>query len=78
VHPAISPDTVKIYYEMPAGAEKIAILNAADGDSVNLNRAVKAMKKDAAQLGANGIVIDKTEANYLIGTEISGTAIFVP
>jgi hypothetical protein len=77
IHPEITPDSVKVYSEMPAGAEKIAIVNAT-ANNLKINSCVEALKRDAAKLGANGLVITESEAHYFQGARVSGQAIFVP
>lgn len=92
--PATNADDVKIYTEVPGGAEVIGIVNAkGEGwtDQDGLNRAVAELKKQAAKIGANGVVINSTgkttEGGYvtsygsIIADElqtVSGTAIYVP
>src|SRR5215469_10696865 len=61
--PPISPESVKVYTEPPEKYEKIAAIDATSQGSVtfssqqSLDNAMARMKKDAAKLGANGIVL---------------------
>lgn len=75
---AISPEAVKVYATMPAGAEEIAIVNGANPMALHTDSAVKMLKKQAAKLGANGIVIESAKVNGWTGSEVSAHAIFVP
>lgn len=59
----IAPSEVAVYAEVPDGAEKIAILSASSKNSWavtnqgKMDKVVERLKKQAAKLGANGIVI---------------------
>jgi hypothetical protein len=60
--PAIAPESVKIYLRPPAKYEEIAIVNATSknafaSDQSLTDSALFRMKKDAAKLGANGILL---------------------
>jgi hypothetical protein len=60
--PAIAPEGVKIYLRPPAKYEEIAIVNATSknafaSDQSLTDSALFRMKKDAAKLGANGILL---------------------
>ena len=60
--PAIAPESVKIYLRPPAKYEEIAIVNASSknafaSDQSLTDSALSRMKKDAAKLGANGILL---------------------
>lgn len=71
--PAISPDQVKVYLQPPAHYEDVALLEASDlganGFSAQsrTNKVMKRLKKEAASLGANGIVLQG------FGTEYTGS-----
>lgn len=61
--PSIDPDDVAIYFDPPAHYEKIAIV---EGDSMGsfafssqakVDKALQRMKKQAAKLGANAIIL---------------------
>jgi len=75
VRPAISPDQVVIYTSPPRRYEEIAIISAdAAHDFMQkqalLDTAVLNAKKKAAQLGANGILLDEA-GDFVTGS--SGT-----
>ena len=72
-HPAISPASVKVYSVAPMNSEAIAILNAT-ANNLKINSCVEKLKKEAASIGANGIVITASEAHYFQGARVSGTA----
>lgn len=60
--PAVEPETVKLYLRPPAKFEEIAILNATSrnafaSDQSLTDSVLLQMKKDAAKLGANGILL---------------------
>lgn len=69
--PAIDPSAVKLYTELPAEYEKIALVSA---DSRNdfasqqnlTNAAIDRLKREAAEVGANGILLNGI-GNYQIG-----------
>ena len=65
----IHPSNVKVYADFPESYEKIAIIEASSDFSIKdisfefsdqgkTDKALKRIKKDAASLGANGIVIE--------------------
>ena len=63
IRPAIEDHTiVQILTTMPAGAEKIAIVKASSDsgwtEQGSLNYAVEELKKQAAKIGANAVVIN--------------------
>jgi len=68
--PAIQPDQVKVYLEPPAKYETVALLEASDmganGFSAQsrTNKIMKRLKKEAANLGANGIVLQGFDTHY--------------
>ena len=61
--PAISPEQVQIYVQPPAHFEQVAILEASSQGSFaftsqqKTNKVVARLKKEAAALGANGILL---------------------
>lgn len=63
VRPAINPGLVRIYAQAPAGAQQIAMVEAASTyswswtDQGKTDDALRDLKAKAAQLGANGIVM---------------------
>jgi uncharacterized protein YbjQ (UPF0145 family) len=69
VRAAISPEQVRIYSSAPLGSEEIAILTVESTGWTNQGEkdiAVAKLKKEAASMGANGVVISG------IGTETGG------
>lgn len=59
--PAIDPAQVRFYYEMPAGAEQIAIIDANSGaftygNANKTNAVMQKLREQAARLGANGVL----------------------
>lgn len=93
VREAISDEEVVIYTEAPAKYDVIGIVSAssdATGDAqTDLNYAVKELKKQAAKIGANGIILDSLSSSnsggvfvanvfVAISTQnVSGKAIYV-
>lgn len=60
--PPVTPESVKIYIRPPAQFEEVAIVNASSknafaSDQSLTDSALLRMKKDAAKLGANGILL---------------------
>lgn len=57
----ISPEDVKLYLDPPAEYEPIAIVQAHSKSGLtqqqDTNRAITRMKKEAASLGANGVLV---------------------
>ena len=91
--PATDPESVVIYTEAPANYEVIGIVKAKSDagltDQGSLNFAVKELKKQAAKIGANGVIIENvgssSSGGVLIGNvivneeyqNVSGKAIYV-
>jgi hypothetical protein len=70
--PAINPADVRIYTELPANYQKIAMVSAdARNDFAsqqNLSdNAIQRLKKEAAEVGANGILLNGF-GNYVVGS----------
>jgi hypothetical protein len=61
--PPISPDQVKIYSTPPAHFEEIALLDASSksafgpGGQKAVDKVIERLKAQAAQLGANGVIL---------------------
>ena len=60
--PAIAEESVKIYFRPPARYEEIALLNATSknafaSDQSLTDSVLRRMKRDAARLGANGVLL---------------------
>src|SRR5688500_2039463 len=57
----VAPEQVKIYLEPPAEFEVIGLVNASSDagwtEQGSLDYAIKELKKQAAKLGANGVLI---------------------
>lgn len=80
VHPSISADSVVLYrtpQEVPRPYDEVAILNSkGDADLTDESAMYNSMRKKAAQLGANGVIIENTKdpgtgakvAKALLGT----------
>jgi len=66
----IQPDQVKIYLQPPAKFETVALLEANDmgangfSQQSRVNKVMKRLKKEAASLGANGIVLQGIGSEY--------------
>lgn len=91
--PATNPESVVIYTEAPEKYEVIGIVNAssdATGSAqTDLNYTVAELKKQAAKIGANGIILQDVSSSkgdsVLIGNvlvsedkqKVSGKAIYV-
>lgn len=65
-HPAISPDQVSVYTQAPESFEEIAQIRASSGASLRsaaekTDLAIDALKREAARLGANAIVLEEDE-----------------
>ncbi|MDR1849021.1 MAG: hypothetical protein LBQ75_03175 [Zoogloeaceae bacterium] len=89
VRAPISPEQVTIYLETPADFEVIGLVNASSDagwtEQGSLNYAVEELKKQAAQLGANGVLLvsfGETITGFIQGVTVKakivqGKAIFV-
>jgi hypothetical protein len=69
VRPAIDPAQVRVYTVPPAGYEDIAQLSSASGpltygEQNKLNAAITKLRREAAKLGANGVLLIATEDGY--------------
>jgi len=91
--PPIPVTSVKIYTTLPAQYETIGIVNSHSPGELQgaMDDCVANLKKHAAEIGANGIILSATQqtSGQLIvvggvvstvggGTSISATAIYVP
>jgi hypothetical protein len=79
VRPPISPDEVRLYLHPPAaGYEEIALLESSSKHSFSFtaqgktDAVIERMKKDAAKLGANGILLQGVgdKATGSVGTGV--------
>ena len=65
--PAIDTAQVKVYASPPADAEQVAVIEASSRESgahteqAMMDAIIALMKEEAAKLGANGIVLQRTE-----------------
>lgn len=89
-HPPIAPEQVTLYFQEPAEFEVLGHISASSGDRWDEERSVeyalKELKKQAASLGANGLLLDlevdtttTIDNSYKRTTAktVKGTAIFV-
>lgn len=80
VRKAIDPSTVILYSQAPANYEIIALVEASSDIELSSqkaqNRAIAEIKKQAAKVGANGVIIIKIE-NVNNKKSIHGKAVFV-
>lgn len=78
---AITPDEVTIYSELPKNYEIIGIVSASSDlgwtQQGSLNYAIQELKKQAAKIGANGIVIENMKKTIFDEQNVSGKAIYV-
>ena len=77
--PQILPEQVKIYDQMPAGAEIVGHVQAnnANGFTSGAHPEIDKLKKEAAEIGANGVFITSKSWHYFQGDNIEGTAFFI-
>lgn len=80
---ATSPENVKVYLQPPAKFEQIALLDADSQWSFRfspqgqMDATLARIKKEAAKLGANGVLLEGVGTEYInTGTISSGTATF--
>lgn len=69
VRPPIDPALVRVYYTPPVGFEEIARLDTASGpftygEQNKMNSVLAKMRKEAAKLGANGVLLVGTDDGY--------------
>lgn len=68
--PPISPDQVKIYIQPPAKYKEIALLDASSRnswtitDQQKINKVIERLKIEAAELGANGVLLQQVGCSY--------------
>lgn len=81
LHAQIDPDAVVIYQSLPAHAQIIGTISAVSYHGLTLAQAqadaLNVLKKEAAGLGANGIIISNVDDEPLKGARKNATAIFV-
>lgn len=84
--PAISPESVQIYLEPPAEYEVIGAVSATSGlgftGQHNLDRATARVRREAAEIGANGIIIDYMGVpggqSPMAGASVGGVLVLSP
>jgi len=80
-HPPIPFELVQIYQAPPAHYEIIGMVNASDRGNRQhrMDVAVRKLKKEAAKMGANGVIMNPIETGGLFDrkTKLSGQAIYV-
>lgn len=69
VRAPIDPEQVRVYTVPPAGYEEVAQLSSASGpltygEQNKLNTAIAKLRREAAKLGANGVLLTGTEEGY--------------
>lgn len=76
IRPAIDPTAVKVYLKPPVRYETIALVEASSDVEFSSqsaqNRTIKELKKQAAKLGANGVLLTNTENKTSGGFIING------
>ena len=66
----IDPSQVKVYSTTPPNYEEIAVIDATSrlsgsfGDQKKMDTVIERLKKEAASLGANGVVLQTTGSEY--------------
>jgi hypothetical protein len=78
--PVVNADCVKVLAWIPEKSETIGIVSASTTafKQNGMDACVKKIKKEAGEIGANAVVITGQKNNAWTGTEINGTAIYVP
>jgi hypothetical protein len=68
--PPIAPDQVRLYTHPPERYEEVAIVGASSrqsfspGDQAKIDKVIQRLKKEAGQLGANGVLIQGLGDQY--------------
>ena len=66
----IDPSQVKVYSTAPPNYEEIAVIDATSrssfsfGDQEKMDAVIERLKKEAASLGANGVLLQSTGSEY--------------
>ena len=78
LRPPISPDAVRLFWEPPPRFEEVATVDASSGPSLTsqhakVNRALEALRRQAAELGANGVLVQDIEDDEggTVGVEVA-------
>ena len=81
LHPAVTAESVTVYYAMPANAKVIGTVTSDSYGGLDLKQAsataVTKLQEQAAKLGANGIFVNESADKPLDGAVLTGQAIFV-
>ena len=80
VRTPIDPSQVKVYSTAPPSYEEIAVIDATSrssgsfGDQKKMDAVIERLKKEAASLGANGVLLQSTGSEYGggVGTGVGG------
>jgi len=72
--PKMPVEAVQIYAVAPANAKILGVVDASSGRQ---SYAMNKLKKEAAALGGNGVVITQSSTDFWEGHQYSATAIFV-
>lgn len=82
IRPSSSPDQVVTYHTLPPKAEIIGWVTAHSFGGLTMagagRFALAKAKREAAKLGANGLVLDQLTQATLDGARVRGEAVFVP
>ncbi len=74
--PPINPNNVQLYLEPPPEYETIGIVEAASDVELSTqaaqDRAIQELKKQAAQIGANGVLVTNTDNKSNVSGHYSG------
>ena len=80
----LDPNQVKLYLEAPANCEIIGIVNASSDagwtEQGSQDYAVQELKKQAAKLGANGVILETTgeKTSTIVGGSGTGSFYAIP
>ncbi len=80
--PPIAPESVRVYLQPPPKFEQIATIQASSQGSLaltsqqNMDKAIERLKREAAKLGANGILLQgvQTTQSGSIGTGVGSAS----
>lgn len=82
--PAVAPETVRLYADPPADYEVIGLVSASSDagwtEQGDVNHAIAELKRQAAKLGANGVLITSTgdRASAVLVPQANGSVVSVP
>lgn len=76
----IEPEEVKLYVEEPKNYDVIGVVKASSGagwsEQASRNYAIKELKKQAARMGANGVILETNKARNFDPVPEYGTGYF--